>query len=297
VTLALPSKSAHGWNMSVALPGKVERVFDLAHELATGIPHHPSHPPYVFSLTKTHGEIVYEDGVSAAAEMITTGGHVGTHIDALAHVARDGRVHGGQHVDGAQSYAGGISIHAVHELPPILAPGHLVDLPTMLGRDATPTDQIGRAELDRWFEARPQPKPGSVVLVRTGWARFWNQPAEYLGTTSGCPGVVLSGAEWLTDHGVLATGSDTIAFERTPSPALRVHVHLLVDSGVPVMEALNLEEIAKEKVWEFFFIAIPLPIRNGTGSPIRPIALTGATCDSPGSAARPQTKARETEVL
>jgi kynurenine formamidase len=107
---------------------------------------------------------------------------------------------------------------------------------------------------------------------------------------TGCPGVVLSGAKWLTRRGVIATGSDTIAYERTPSPGLEVHVHLLVESGVPVMEALNLEALARDGIGEFFFVAIPLPIRNGTGSPIRPIALVPGTCDAPEPAAAARTR-------
>ena len=52
-----------------------------------------------------------------------------------------------------------------------------------------------------------------------------------------------------------------------------VHVHLLVESGIHIIEALNLEELARDRVYEFVFVAAPLKIRGGTGSPIRPLAL------------------------
>ena len=52
-----------------------------------------------------------------------------------------------------------------------------------------------------------------------------------------------------------------------------VHVHLLVECGIHIVEMLNLEELAKDRVYEFTFIAAPLKIRGGTGSPIRPLAL------------------------
>jgi kynurenine formamidase len=54
---------------------------------------------------------------------------------------------------------------------------------------------------------------------------------------------------------------------------MAVHVHLLVESGIHIIEALNLEELAAEHVYEFLFIAIPLKIRGATGSPIRPVAI------------------------
>jgi len=63
-----------------------------------------------------------------------------------------------------------------------------------------------------------------------------------------------------------------------PSREMAVHVHLLVQSGVYILEALNLEELARERVYEFLFIAAPLKLRGGTGSPIRPLALV-----SPGA--------------
>ena len=52
-----------------------------------------------------------------------------------------------------------------------------------------------------------------------------------------------------------------------------VHVHLLVESGIHIIEALNLEELSRNRIFEFVFVAAPLKIRGGTGSPIRPLAL------------------------
>ena len=62
------------------------------------------------------------------------------------------------------------------------------------------------------------------------------------------------------------------AFERAPG-LMEVHVHLIVESGIHIIECLNLEELARDGVKEFTFVALPLKIRGGTGSPIRPLAL------------------------
>jgi kynurenine formamidase len=118
---------------------------------------------------------------------------------------------------------------------------------------------------------------GDVVLIRTGWARFWNDAARYITGGSGAvpcgPGPELDGAHWLSKHGIFAAGSDTVAFEKVPSGSMPVHVHLLVESGIHIIEALNLEDLARDRVYEFVFVAAPLKIRGGTGSPIRPLAL------------------------
>ena len=115
-------------------------------------------------------------------------------------------------------------------------------------------------------------RKGDVALLRTGWARFWNDAARYIRQTRG-PGPEEPGARWLSSRGVFAAGSDTIAFERVPSTNMPVHVHLLVESGIYIMEALNMEQLAADKTYEFLFITAPLRIQGGTGSPIRPFAL------------------------
>jgi kynurenine formamidase len=57
--------------------------------------------------------------------------------------------------------------------------------------------------------------------------------------------------------------------EGNPQP---VHKHLLIDNGVYLMESLDLEELARAKVYEFAFIALPLKIRGATASMIDPVA-------------------------
>jgi kynurenine formamidase len=117
-----------------------------------------------------------------------------------------------------------------------------------------------------------------VVLLRTGWANYFRDAARYLsgfrGTPAG-PGPARAGAEWLSARGIFAAGSDTIAFEKVPDPAMPAHVHLLVESGIHIIECLNLEELSAVEAREFLFIAAPLKIEGATGAPVRPLALVG----------------------
>ena len=53
----------------------------------------------------------------------------------------------------------------------------------------------------------------------------------------------------------------------------RTHVHLLVESGIHIIECLNLDELAAAGVAEFLLVALPLKIRGATGSPVRPVAI------------------------
>ena len=243
------------------------RIIDLTHEYRPGMPHWPTHPPFAYSLTKLHGEQTLEGGVSSAADLIALGAHNGTHIDALCHFSRHGRLCGGAEVGPVQSYTGGVGVHGAETIPPVVRRGVLFDFaaggPLAPERELTPED----------FEAAGlAPGPGDVALIRTGWARHWHEPARYLNGQRH-PGPGLAAARWLSSRGVFAAGSDTLAFERVPSPGMAVHVHLLVESGVHILENLDLEELAAAGAREFVFVGAPMKIRGATGAPLRAFAL------------------------
>ncbi|HLJ50014.1 MAG TPA: cyclase family protein [Bryobacteraceae bacterium] len=254
------------------------RVFDLGQPYFIGMPHYPTHPPFLFGLTKKHGDLVGEGGVSSAADSMALGTHVGTHIDALCHFSCGGKLHGGTEVAPEQDYGGGLKKFSIDTVAPIFRRGVFLDIAGLEGVDALPADfAITPAHLERAQEAQSvEVRKGDVVLLRTGWGSFWSDAARYItgghGANPTGPGPELDAAQWLSARGVFAAGSDTIAFERVPS-GMPVHVHLLVESGIHIIEALNLEQLAKERIYEFGFVAIPMKIRGATGSPIRPLAL------------------------
>lgn len=250
------------------------RQYDLSQPYFTGMPHHPNHPPFLFSLAKKHGDYLTPGGTSSASEAITLGGHVGTHIDSLCHFSCNGYLHGNVAAEPNQSYGGGLKVHSVDNLPLIVKRGVLLDIATLAGFDELPEDfSITPGHFEDAERAHGvKVGRGDVVVVRTGWARFWNDAAKYIRQTRG-PGPELEGAQWLSSRGVFAAGSDTIAFEKVPATNMPVHVHLLVESGIYIMEALNMEQLAADRVYEFSFVAAPLRIQGGTGSPIRPFAL------------------------
>ena len=250
------------------------RVYDLAQPYFTGMPHHPAHPPFLFSLVKSHGEYLGPIGNSSASDAIALGSHVGTHIDALCHFSCGGKLYGGDEAAGLQSYGGGLRRHSIDTVPPILRRGVLLDIATAAGLDPLPDDfEITAAQLDAAVSAAGVAiKPGDVVLLRTGWARYFRDPGKFISHVHG-PGHGVAGARWLSSRGIFAAGSDTVAFEKVPDLAMPVHVHLLVEHGIHIVECLNLEELAKAGVSEFAFVALPLKLEGATGSPVRPIAL------------------------
>lgn len=261
------------------LAGADVTVVDLAQPLHAGIPVSPSHPGFKHALLRRHGDAVRVDGTSGANDMLVLGTHTATHIDALAHISHDGLLHGG--VDAHAAQVGGRFVeHGVHTIAPVVAPGVLLDVPAQRGVGRLAAGQaITAADLERAAAGR-QIEPGSVLLVRTGWGRLWDDPAGFLSHDDGVPGPDEGACEWLAARSPCLVGSDTTAFEHIPAGAgharLPGHRVLLVEAGVPIMEMLQLERLASVGAADFTVVAAPLAIVGATGSPLRPIALVHA---------------------
>ena len=255
-------------------------VYDLAQPLATETPHSPNHPPFRMSLMRRHGDMVREDGSSAANEMFVTGGHTGTHVDALAHVSYRGELYGGVSADEAQR-GGRFREHGVDAMEPMVCRGVLLDVAGLHGTDVLPggygitEDDLAAAAEKAGVEVRS----GDVALVRSGWSRNFDDAEAFLGHESGVPGPTEEAARWLADRGVRATGAETIAYEQIRPEIghalLPVHCLLLVEYGVHIIEVMNLSGLAEAGVQEFAFVLAPLKIVGGTGSPVRPLAVVG----------------------
>lgn len=250
------------------------KVYDLGQTWYPGMPHHPLHPPFVFGLARKHGDVLYEGGGSSANDLFAFGGHTGTHLDAVGHISKSGVLFGGIEAAQEQDYRTGLSRRSIEETSPIIARGILLDIPGLKQVGVLEKGYpISRKDIQETLALQKvKIEAGDVVLVRTGWARYWEQPGLF-NDHEGVPGITLEAARFLVEAGIRLTGADTTAYEVVPSKNMEVHVFLLAERGIQIMEMLNLEELAREKVYCFLFIVIPLKIKGGTGSPIRPIAI------------------------
>lgn len=257
------------------------RVVDLAHPLERGMPVSPNHPAFEIAMMRRHGDVVRPDGGSAANEMITLGGHVGTHIDALGHVSQDGLLHGGVKASGVQTNRG-LAVLGIDTVEPIVGRGVLLDVAALHGVGCLPpayevtVDDLEAAEQEGGVEVRE----GDSVLIRTGWARHWAEPDVFRGQVYGAPGPGADAGRWLAERRVRLVGGETIAFEVIRPGAghatLPVHRLLLVEAGIHIIETMNLAGLAGAGSAEFVLVVAPLKIVGGTGSPVRPLALVDA---------------------
>jgi kynurenine formamidase len=120
------------------------------------------------------------------------------------------------------------------------------------------------------------------VLIRTGWGKlFTSDPAKYKGDEAA--GVGLSGAKFLVNQKARVVGNDTLTFEVRPPLAFPpevplfqvfpVHMLLIPDNGINIIENYFLEEIAAAKEYEFLLVVPPIKVRGGTGSALRSFAM------------------------
>ena len=105
---------------------------------------------------------------------------------------------------------------------------------------------------------------------------LWPDPAKY--RLADQPGLSLEAAQWLVEgQKTMLVGADNFGIESFPSKDpenfVPVHSYLLAERGVSLIEALWLEDLSKDRVYEFLFIASPLKMRGATASPIRPFAI------------------------
>jgi kynurenine formamidase len=209
---------------------------------------------------------------SDAASMYT---HCGTHIDALNHFGYHGVIFNGykaaDHI-GSRHW----DVAGVNKQPPIVARGVLLDVAGLHGVDILPPSYgIGSEDLKKCLQHQnTELRPGDVVMVRTGRMRVWPNVAGYMNNT---PGINRDGAEALAKAGAMVIGSDTFCLEQMPTADPEnwqvVHTYLLAEAGVPIMEIVDLEELAAEKLYEFVFFGAGLRLRGATGAPMRPVAM------------------------
>lgn len=266
------------------------KIYSLDSRWWRGMPSHPVHPRFdVITYRSPHGERTQKDqaylnppentiGYGFVSELIMGTAHTGTHIDALCHVTcgDDHSWHGGFSSDEYLGDFGALNSDA-SELVPIFARGVMLDVPKALGVDYCEAHYaITGADLQAAVDAQGiEIGEREVILVRTGQMQFWpDMEANAIADNSG---VGIDGARWLKDRNPLAVGADNVAFECAPSgvdgSSQPVHVHLIYEHGIPILEWVNCEQLSADGVYEFAFVCLPLSVVGATGSMVAPIAI------------------------
>jgi kynurenine formamidase len=266
--------------LGTALQGVREaHIYELGTEFGRDMPQGSRDSFYGFRLTqyRTPKSLAgrEEPGFDFSMEVITASPHLGTHVDGLAHIQCHGLTYGGHRVQDVYGDFGW-RVNGMEHSRPIIGRGVLLDVARAKGVDHLPDRyEVTPEDLDLTLTSQgTELRSGDIVLVRTGWfASYYRaDPDTYFDSQ---PGVGPDGALWLYERGMAVLGTDTSGTEPIPMPDLERTTHgvLLVERGVHLIEIMDLEEIARDRVLEFLFAALPLRITGGTGSWLRPVAL------------------------
>lgn len=266
--------SAHGIVQACQLV-RMGRVFDLAHVLDE---HVPAFPGRTFRqlLTTNPTRSVGRNRVNWIVEYVHAPSQMGTHLDGLNHLLREGRMHGGHRVDDVV-VEWGTTENGMETVPQIVTRGVLLDVARLRGVEhldagdvITPDDAEDALAL-----AATTVGPGDAVLFHTGWGRWWDLDGTTY--TEGEPGPGMALARWLVDRGVVLTGCDTWSYgpvpPEDPDEPFVVPQTLNVDHGVLVLENLRLVELAAAGVADFLFVLSHPKLRGATGAWVAPLAV------------------------
>jgi kynurenine formamidase len=213
-------------------------------------------------------------GFQFAEDTVVMPLHIGTHIDALCHAWCDDCLYNGFSGQGTRSTTGALRC-GVDKMSPIVTRGVLLDLVRLHGAALSPRASIGRNDLQRAADAASVViEPGDAVLIRTGWQETVGASAAVSFDEE--PGIDVDAALWLAEAGVAMVGADNFAIEAIPFPVgtvFPVHQRLIRDFGVPLLEGLVLQPLTDHDQAQFLFVAAPLPVAGGTGSPLAPVAV------------------------
>ena len=212
-----------------------------------------------FTLTQVaEGET--EGGWYYAANNFAAAEHGGTHLDAPIHFAR-----GGDKAD---------------EIPLRRLVGRAVTVDVSARVKDNADYLISRADLRRWERRNGRIPRRAIVLLRTGWERFWPDAERYLGTAERgeaavpqlhFPGLSEGGARWLVrQRGVKAVGIDTASIDYGQSTDFQAH-RVLGAANVPVFE--NVARLGRLPARGFAVVALPMKIEGGSGGPLRIMAV------------------------
>ncbi len=230
------------------------RLIDLTHPFDAATIYWPT-APSGFVLEKVfQGQT--PGGFFYAANKMSAPEHGGTHMDAPIHFAEKGSP--GERVG----------------LEHLVAPAVLVDMRAAAAR--SPDALLEARDLERFEAEHGRIEPGTIVLVRTGWADRWPDRKRYMGDdTPGdasrlhFPGISRGAAELLVARRVAAVGIDTASIDHGPSTDFMAH-RVLMGADIPAFENVaSLEGIPPRGA---VVIALPMKIRGGSGGPLRILA-------------------------
>ena len=233
------------------------RWIDLSHDFSSETVYWPTATPFAMD-TVFAGPT--EKGYYYSAYSFCAAEHGGTHIDAPIHFA-----------EGRQT---------VDEIPLSRLIGTAVKIDVSAKVNADRDYLITVEDLEAWESQHGRIAENSIVLLYTGFSKYWPDRAQYLGTEKRgpegvaelhFPGLGPEAAVWLADNRKMAAvGIDTASIDFGQSQTFDTHVALMT-RNIPAFE--NVANLSEVPATGAHVIALPMKIRGGSGGPCRIVAF------------------------
>jgi len=190
--------------------------------------------------------------------------------------------HGGTHIDAPVHFAKGAK--TVDQLEPsqLIGPGVKIDVSA---KAAANRDYLIRVDdFKQWESANGELPDGCIVLLQTGFGKYWPDKMRYLGTDQKgpdavrdlhFPGLDPAAAKWLVENRkIKAIGLDTASIDYGQSTEFASHVELMTNN-IPAFE--NVANLDQLPAMGFQIMALPMKIKGGSGAPLRIVAFLPET--------------------
>ena len=232
-------------------------LVDLSHDYSAETVYWPTADG--FKLEKV-ADGMTPQGYYYAANNFATSEHGCTHIDAPVHFAKGHR--------------------AVDQIPLDQLVGSAIVVDVTAASASQPDYRVTTEDFAAWERSNGRIPDGAIVLIRTGYSRFWPDAGRYLGTADRgeaavaklhFPGLHPDAARWLAEsRRIKAVGLDTASIDYGQSTAYESH-RILYERDVPAFE--NLTGLDRLPVTGAIVVALPMKIKGGSGAPLRAIAI------------------------
>ncbi len=215
-----------------------------------------------------------QPAMSSVDDVVVMHTHTGTHVDALCHIYYDGRLYNG--FPSSEITRKEAPRNGVENVGSLVTRGVLLDIARHRGVEHLQMGEvIAPDELDACARGQGvEIRPGDAVLIRTGWTIVFDRDRELF--DAGSPGPGKAAGPWFRERGLVALGADNVAVEVQPPEdgvQLTLHLDVIRGQGGYLIEFLDLEDLARDRVYEFLFVVAPLRLLHGIGSPINPLAI------------------------
>ncbi|MBI9102487.1 MAG: cyclase family protein [Spirochaetales bacterium] len=209
------------------------KIIDLTHEICQGMPVFPGTEPPVLLDANTFENSGFRE------KKISMYSHTGTHIDAPAHMLKEG-----------------VSLDRL-DISHFMGEAFIFDF------SKNNSKQIEIEDLKPYEDKL---KHTDFLIIKTGWDQYWGDDKYY----EDFPALSLKAAEWLAEFNLKGLGVDSISIDPMSSTDFEVHKILLARNILSIENLTNLDSIKGER---FTLSILPLKSRDADGSPVRAVAM------------------------